>query len=91
MSEITRTVSADLGLLSPEELLKSHKGGRRQSLEDEIRQASFSCKIRHTPWRLRCRDGVRYFLDNAHIKISVSYTDIKKSSSTTFQLTNQNV
>lgn len=76
MSEITRTVSADLGLLSPEELLENHEGGRRQSLEDEIRRVSFSCKIRRTPWSRRCRDGIRYFLDNAHIKISVSYTEI---------------
>ncbi len=71
--ETTRTVSADPGLLTPEELLKNLKDGRRKTLEEIIAQKNSSVTF-DTPrsFLRRCRDHVRWFLDTARLKISVS-------------------
>lgn len=70
----TRTISVDPGLLSPEELLKSHKDGRRKTLEAIIAKrncASLSeAESRH--FRQKCREYINWFLDSAKLKISVS-------------------
>lgn len=69
----SRTVSIDPGLLSPEELLTRHQGGRRRTLEGLIGKHQHSFEegyaIRH-----RCREYVRWFLDSARLKISVRFT-----------------
>lgn len=72
----SRTVSADPGLLSPEELLASHKGGRRRTLEQLIaeQRAKELLKDHKNEYFSRCREYVRWFLDNAHLKISVRIT-----------------
>lgn len=68
-----RTVSADPGLLSPEQLLKSHKDGRRKTLEDLIAMKESPQKFKESSSFLKiCRDYVRWFLDSARLKISVS-------------------
>jgi len=70
---MSRTISTDPGLLSPEELLKSHSGGRRRTLEELIaRSQHVSDDEDLLPWHRRCRDNVKWFLDNARLKISVS-------------------
>ena len=72
MTELARTVSADPGLLSPEELL-SEQGGRRKSLEELIAQRrALSQHEDDTPFHRRCREFIRWFLDTARLKISVS-------------------
>jgi hypothetical protein len=70
----TRTISADPGLLSPEELLKNHKDGRRRTLEEIIAKKHALRENEYFMGSLaqRCRDYVRWFLDNARLKISVS-------------------
>jgi hypothetical protein len=70
MSE-SRTISVDPGLLSPEELLSRHEGGRRKSLEGliEKQQTVFNDG---KPIHLLCRQHMRWFLDSARLKISVS-------------------
>jgi hypothetical protein len=70
MSE-SRTISVDPGLLSPEELLAHHQGGRRRSLEGFIEKQR-TVSSNGTPIHLRCRKYVRWFLDSARLKISVS-------------------
>ena len=72
---VTRTVSADPGLMSPEQLLKSHKDGRRKTLEDIIAMKDSELKnLNKSPSFLKtCRDYVRWFLDSARLKISVSF------------------
>ena len=70
----TRTISADPGLLSPEELLKSHKDGRRKTLEDLIAKNNSSPANNKYPQTFfkQCRAYIKWFLDNARLKISVS-------------------
>jgi hypothetical protein len=66
----TRTVSADPGLLSNEELLAEQTGNRRQLLLKLIkRDSSPQARI----WILfkRTKKIVNWFLDRAQIKISV--------------------
>ncbi len=70
---VTRTVSADPGLMTPEDLLKSHKDGRRKSLEELIAKNQASNTKRKSSYLKKCRDCVRWFLDSARLKISVSY------------------
>jgi hypothetical protein len=70
---VSRTVSADPGLLSPEELLAIHKGGRRKTLEQLIAEQRTK-EQQNDPNNTivsRCRAKVQWFLDNAHLKISV--------------------
>lgn len=70
---VSRTVSADPGLLSPEELLASHKGGRRKTLEQLIAEQRTN-DLQKDPKNTiisRCRAKVQWFLDGAHLKISV--------------------
>ena len=66
-----RIVSADPGLLSAEELLSSHKGGRRKSLERMIQQHNkeFSADVK-PPIMAQIKGKVRWFLEHARIKIS---------------------
>jgi hypothetical protein len=66
----TRTVSADPGLLSNEELLAEQTGNRRQLLLKLIkRDSSPQARI----WILfkRTKKIINWFLDRAQIKISV--------------------
>lgn len=70
MSE-SRTISVDPGLLSPEEVLSRHQGGRRRSLEGLIEKHR-TLSNDGIPIHLRCRKHVRWFLDSARLKISVS-------------------
>lgn len=73
-SQFTRTVSADPGLMSPEELLKTHKNGRRKTLEDIIAKREMDANETYPQYFLkRCREWVRWFLDSARLKISVSF------------------
>ena len=69
--EFVRGECIDPGLLSPEELLLEHKGGRRKSLEDLIEKQK-SMQRDNMPWYRVCRDYIRWFLDSARLKISVS-------------------
>lgn len=70
----TRTISTDPGLLSPEELLRSHKNGRRRTLEEIIAKRNFLHLNEPKPQRFlqKCREYIRWFLDSARLKISVS-------------------
>lgn len=73
----TRTISADPGLLSPEELLKSHKDGRRRTLEELIAQQTLNASGNYPrAFIQRCRENVRWFLDSARLKLSVSWHSI---------------
>lgn len=70
----TRTVSADPGLLSHEELLA--RTGRRRTLEELIAKEKMD-RINNTHGRAlalvrKAKKKVRWFIDNAQIKISVS-------------------
>jgi hypothetical protein len=69
--EFTRVEHIDPGLLSPEELLLEHKGGRRKSLEKLIEKQHSIC-LEKEPWNHICRDYVCWFLDSARLNISVS-------------------
>ena len=74
----TRTVSADPGLLSNEELLKQHTGRRRRTLEALVARESIggltsSTKEKASMLFQRARTKVRWFIEHAQIKISVSY------------------
>ena len=75
----TRTVSADPGLLSNEELLKQHTGKRRRTLEALVARESIggltSTKEKASMLFQRARTKVRWFIEHAQIKISVSYYD----------------
>lgn len=68
----TRTISVDFGLLTAEELLKNHKGERRRSLEHQIKHASLTANLKRKNRAKNFKEGVRWFLDNAHLTISVS-------------------
>ena len=71
---LRRTVSADPGLLSTEELLSRQKGERRKSLEKlAAMHTQESSKEAKTPTIARMKQKVRWFLEHARIKISVSY------------------
>eukprot|EP00563_Minutocellus_polymorphus_P005988 CAMPEP_0181030934 /NCGR_PEP_ID=MMETSP1070-20121207/5976_1 /TAXON_ID=265543 /ORGANISM="Minutocellus polymorphus, Strain NH13" /LENGTH=909 /DNA_ID=CAMNT_0023108303 /DNA_START=170 /DNA_END=2896 /DNA_ORIENTATION=- len=66
-----RIVSADPGLLSAEELLSSHTGGRRKSLEKMIHQHNKEISVDVKPPIMgQIKDKVRWFLEHARIKIS---------------------
>ena len=70
----TRTVSADPGLLSHEELLANYDGRRRRTLEELITKEKLnrlnSPKDHVRQWLKRARKRVRWFIDHARIKIS---------------------
>jgi hypothetical protein len=72
-----RTVSADPGLLSNEELLKKLPGNRRFTLEQIIanekltKDRSSLAKSAHRIFK-KARKRVRWFVDHAQLKISVS-------------------
>ena len=74
-----RTVSADPGLLSNEELLKKLPGNRRFTLEQIIandqllKKKSSLTQLANTAFK-KARKRVRWFVDHAQIKISVSDT-----------------
>ena len=70
-----RTISTDPGLLSPEDLLKSHKDGRRKTLEAIIanRNCFSASETQSRPLTQQCREYIRWFLDSAKLKISVSF------------------
>lgn len=74
MSPTRRIVSADPGLMSAEELLSSHKGGRRRSLERMIalNKQAYSAESR-AQMMARVKEKVRWFLEHARVQISVSW------------------
>ena len=79
-SPARRIVSADPGLLSAEELLSSHAGGRRRSLEKMILlQKDFDSAEERNPIMARIKEKVRWFLEHARIKISVSFLSCRKT------------
>lgn len=72
-----RTVSADPGLLSNEELLKKLPGSRRFTLEQIIANDKLLKNKSSLPQLVsrvlkKARKRVRWFVDHAQIKISVS-------------------
>ena len=71
----TRTVSADPGLLTNEELL-AQTNGRRRTLEELIAKEKLtrltSAQDRVSLLFKKARRKVRWFVDHAQIKISVS-------------------
>jgi hypothetical protein len=73
-----RTVSADPGLLSNEELLKKLPGNRRFTLEQIIanekvlKDRSSLASTLHRIFK-KARKRVRWFVDHAQLKISVSH------------------
>ena len=75
-----RTVSADPGLLSNEELLKKFPGHRRFTLEQiiandkSLKNRSSIVQIAHTIMK-EARMRARWFVDHAQLKISVSETN----------------
>lgn len=70
---IRRIVAKDLGLLSPEDLLQRHSGGRRRSLEMLIEEnRTQKKKINMSIYLEGLREKVRWAIDHARIKISVS-------------------
>ena len=66
-----RIVSTDPGLLTPEQLLAA-SGGRRRTLEYIIAQRSYKKKKKVSDYLLDLKEGGRWFLDHARIKMSVS-------------------
>ncbi len=66
-----RTVSADPGLLTPEELLAQHEGGRRRTLEQLI-EKSRELHIEKKSCNKLYKEKIRWFLDTARLRISVS-------------------
>ena len=84
-----RTVSADPGLLSNEELLKELPRNRRFTLEQIIandkllrNQSSLAQMGRRLVKKMRQR--VRWFVDHAQLKISVSRSSLSLSLDCTF-------
>ena len=73
----TRTVSADPGLLSHEELLARNSGRRRRTLEELIAKEKLSrLTSTHAQASLlfkKAKKKVLWFVDHAQIKISVRY------------------
>ena len=71
----SRTVSADPGLLSNEELLERNKG-RRRTLEELIAKEQMkrfiSTKEKASILFKKAKKRVRWFIDHAQLKISVS-------------------
>ena len=67
-----RTVSVNPGLLSPEELLKRHKGGRRKTLEALIARSVSSLGLNIKTRNQIYQEKARWFLDDARVKFSVS-------------------
>jgi hypothetical protein len=69
-----RIISADPGLLTPEQLLEDNNyGKRRRSLEKLIANGQdFDSGQRRLPFHQQCRDCIRWFLDVARLKLSVS-------------------
>ena len=74
MTDNIRTVSTDPGLMTPEELLASHKGGRRKTLEKIIAKHKTVERNSAASFLTNARDKIRWFLDHARLKISVSRT-----------------
>jgi hypothetical protein len=72
---VTRTVSADPGLLSHEELL-ARNGSRRRTLEELIAKEKLnrflSSQERASVLVKKAKKKVRWFIDHAQIRISVS-------------------
>jgi len=72
----TRTVSADPGLLSHEQLLQRNKGGRRRTLEELIAKEKLnrisSASDQASLMFKKVKRKIRWFVDHAQLKISVS-------------------
>ena len=75
-STVVRTISADPGLLSNEELLKKLPGNRRFTLEqiiahDKLKNRSSLAQMGRQVLR-KAKKQVSWFIDHAQFKISVS-------------------
>jgi hypothetical protein len=66
-----RTVGYDPGLLSREELLAAHTGTRRRTLEELITNEKFNRQSGAVILLERAVMALRWFVDNAQIRISV--------------------
>jgi hypothetical protein len=66
-----RTVGYDPGLLSREELLATHTGTRRRTLQDLIQREKLNRRSRMVLLLKRAVKAVRWFIDNARLRISV--------------------
>ena len=86
----TRTVSADPGLLSNEELLARNTGRRRRTLEELIAKEQLkrfvSTRERFSDLFKRAKKKVRWFIDHAQLKISVSHHRVLFATSDVFSL-----
>ena len=69
---VRRVVSADPGLMSPQQLLASHKNGRRRTLEQLIAENKEHDLNRTASFLAILKEKTRWFLENARVKISVS-------------------
>jgi len=74
-----RTVGYDPGLLSREELLATHHPSRRRNLEELIASEK-NCRQSRTVILLkRVVKAVRWFIDNAQLRISVRKSRLRLS------------
>mmetsp|Transcript_47653 Transcript_47653/g.144104 ORF Transcript_47653/g.144104 Transcript_47653/m.144104 type:complete len:96 (+) Transcript_47653:323-610(+) len=74
-----RIISADPGLMTPEQLLAAHKGGRRRTLEQLIaKHNQLNLSDGRETILSELRRKTKWFLDQARIKISVSCREPKK-------------
>ena len=74
-----RTVGYDPGLLSREELLATHHPSRRRTLEELIASEK-NCRQSRTVILLkRVVKAVRWFIDNAQLRISVRKSRLRLS------------
>ena len=69
-----RIISTDPGLLTPEQLFEDNDyGNRRKSFEKLIANGQgFDSVEQRVPFHQQCRDSIRWFLDVARLKLSVS-------------------
>jgi hypothetical protein len=74
-----RTVGYDPGLLSREELLATHHPSRRRTLEELIASEKLSRQSRTVILLKRVVKAVRWFIDNAQLRISVRKSRLRLS------------
>jgi hypothetical protein len=66
-----RTVGYDPGLMSREELLATHHPSRRRTLEELIASENLSRRSTTVVLLKRVVKAIRWFIDNAQLRISV--------------------
>ena len=77
MSQPVRTVSADPGLLSHQQLLATcEQNGRKKSFESYMAKQhstrNLNAEASQLSWNSYCRENIKWFLDSARLKVSVS-------------------